>query len=185
MTIQPGHHPQPTATPAGQPINPAAQAFLAEVEDALAAAAKPVLPVPTSFRNDTLPSTPTIGDAPPVPQPGRPPMSKAASDVSGVMIASSLPIFALGAAATGILWGSGQADPTVIAWICGSAVALPAAIAVPVLALKGLMKSTKEVVQAAPPVVHQHYSGNVYQDHRKVENKNNGVWVRNTNELPQ
>lgn len=183
MTIQPGHHPQPTATPAGQPINPAAQAFLADVEDALKAAAKPVLPVPTAYKDPT--PVPAIGTAPPVPQPGRPPMSKAATDVSGVMIASSLPIFALGAAATGILWGSGQADPTVIAWICGSAVALPAAIAVPVLALKGLMKSTKEVVQAAPPVVHQHYSGNVYQDHRKVENKNNGVWVRNTNELPQ
>ena len=143
---------------------------------------------PTAVRvND--PSIPSykdgtrIGDTPPVPQPGRPAMSTTASDISGVMIASGVPIFALGAAATGVLWGSGHADPTVIAWICASVVALPAVIAVPVLAVKGLMKSAKEVVQAAPPVIHQHYSGPVHQ--RNIESNSRGIWVKNTNELPR
>lgn len=178
-------NPQSDAPRTGPSINPDAQAFLADVEDAFKDATKPALPIPTSFRNDALPSKPTIGDAPPVPQPGRPPMSKAASDVSGVMIASSVPILALGAAATGILWGSGHADPTVIAWICAGAVTAPAAIAVPVLALKSLMKSAKQAAEAAPPVIHQHYSGDVHQDQRQINTNNRAIVATTRNQLPR
>ncbi|RSN55630.1 hypothetical protein DMH12_15550, partial [Streptomyces sp. WAC 04229] len=170
--------------PAAQP-NPNAVAFLADVEDALKDAAKSPLTIPTSFRNDALPNTPTIGDTPPVEQPGRPAMSKTASDVSGIMIASSVPIIALGAAATGVLWGSGHANPEVIGWICAGVVAVPAAITAPILALKSLMKSAKETVQAAPPVIHQHYSGTVVQDQRTVNTNTSGVWAHTRNQLPK
>jgi predicted Co/Zn/Cd cation transporter (cation efflux family) len=111
-------------------------------------------------------------------------MSEAASNISGVMIASSVPIFALGAAATGVLWGSGHADPTVIAWVCAGVVALPVALAAPVLAVKGLMKSAKQVVEAAPPVIHQHYSGPITQTNNTIHAENRGIWAKTRNELP-
>lgn len=184
MTRLPDHH-QPHAPQAGQTTLTATdEQRIDRIADAFNQALEEATKVPTFYKDPS--PVPTIGTAPPVAQPGRPPMSKAASDVSGVLIASSLPIFALGAAATGILWGSGQADPTVIAWICGGVVALPAAIALPVLALKGLMKSAKEVVQAAPPTIHQHYNGPIHQDNRQnhLHTDTRGVIAINRNELP-
>jgi hypothetical protein len=172
---------QPATTQIGQPINPHAQAFIADVEDALAAATKPALPVPTSFRNDALPSTPTIGDAPPVPQPGRPPMSEAATNISGVMIASSVPILALGVAASGVMYFSGQADPTVIGLIC----ATPIGLTIPILALSRLVKRAKQTVEAAPAEQHHHYSGTVIQDHRTTTTHTRGVWAKTRNQLPR
>lgn len=183
MTRLPDHH-QPYAPQAGQPTLTATdEQRIDRIADAFNQALEEATKVPTFYKDPS--PVPTIGTAPPVAQPGRPPMSKAASDVSGVLIASSLPIVALGAAATGILWGSGQADPTVIAWICGGVVALPAAIALPVLALKGLMKSAKEVAQAAPATHNHHYSGNVYQDHRSTHTETRGIWASTRNELPK
>lgn len=167
-------------TPQQQPLNPHAQAFLADVEDALKDATKPPLPVPTSFRNDALPSTPTIGDAPPVEQPGRPAMSKTASDVSGVMIASSVPILALGAAASGVMYFSGHADPTVIGLIC----ATPIGLTIPILALSRLVKRAKQTVEAAPSEQHHHYSGTVIQDHRTTTTHTRGIWAKTRNQLP-
>jgi hypothetical protein len=154
----------------------------------VAAAVDAVYEQPTSYNNPDLPSWhdgTRIGTAPPVDQPGRPSMSRTATNISGVMIASSAPIFALGAAATGILWGSGQADPTVIGWICAGAVALPVALAAPVLALKGLMKSAKQVAEAAPPVIHQHYTGTVHQDRREVHSNTRGIIANTRNQLPR
>jgi hypothetical protein len=108
-------------------------------------------------------------------------MSQRATDISGVMVASSGPSFALGAAATGILWASGHADPAVVGMIC----AAPAALAVPILALSRLVKRAKETVEAAPPVHHHHYNGPVHQDHRSVNTKTSGVWAKTRNELPR
>jgi hypothetical protein len=172
----PQHHTPQGEQPTDTAVQRAAQ---------IAAAVDAVYAQPTSFRDDTLPDKPTIGDAPPVAQPGRPPMSEAATNISGVLIASSAPIFALGAAATGVLWGSGQADPTVIGWICAGVVALPVALTAPVLAVKGLMKSAKEVAQAAPPVIHQHIHGDVHQDQRQVHTKTVAVLANTRNQLPK
>jgi hypothetical protein len=172
----PQHHAPQATQPTDSALQRAAQ---------VAAAVDAVYAKPTSFRDDTLPDKPTIGDTPPVAQPGKPPMSEAATNISGVLIASSAPIFALGAAATGVLWGSGQANPTVIGWICAGAVALPVALTAPVLAVKSLMKSAKETAQAAPPVIHEHYSGTVIQDHRTTTTHTRGVWAKTRNELPR
>ena len=168
---------QPHATTAGQPTpDTAAAAFLAQIEQAMAAATRPEQPTPTAWRDHT--PVPTYGPTPPVPQPGRPPMSEAATNLSGIMVASSLPILALGGAATGILWASGHADPTIV----GCIVAAPAALALPILALSRLIKRTKEVVEAAPPVIHQHYNGPVHQ--HTVNSNNRGIWASNRNQLP-
>jgi len=147
----------------------------------LIAAVNEAITPPTSYRDET--PLPAIGAAPPVPQPGRPPMSQRAVDLNTTMLSAGVTSVLLGGATSLVLWTSGQADPTVVAWICASAVALPAAITVPVLALKGLMKSAKEAVQAAPPVIHQYYNGTV--DQRHVENNSRGIWVKTTNQLPR
>jgi len=124
-----------------------------------------------------------IGTAPPMAQQGRPPMSQRAVDLNTTILSSSVVIGMLGVAGTGVLWASSQANPTVIAWMCGCAVGVPAAFAVPVLALKALMKSAKQVVEAAPPTIHQYYNGNVTQDQREIHASAKGVWVRTKNEI--
>lgn len=190
MTTQPGHRPQPTATPAGQPTT---EAFHRAAQ--IAAAVDAVYEQPTAIRiNDpNIPSWqdgPRIGTTPPVTdQPGsrRPAMSQRAVDLNTTLISTSVVIAAIGGAATGILWASHYANPTVIQWICIGAVAVPAAFAIAALAFKGLMKSAKEVVQAAPPQIHNHYSGHVHQDNRQqhLHTKNAGVIAYNRNQLPE
>jgi hypothetical protein len=180
----PAPHHKPTATTAGQPETAAAaQAFLADIESIMA-----TRPMATSFRDPT--ETPTIGTTPPVTdQPGtrRPPMSQRAVDLNTTILSSSVLTAMLGGAATGVLWASGHANPEVIAWVCACVVAVPAAITLPVLALKGLMKSAKEVVQAAPPEIHQHYNGYVDQRSTHLHTETRGVIAvtKNTPELPR
>lgn len=188
MTTQPGH--RPAATPAGPPapdtLRRAAQ---------IAAAVDAVYEQPTAIRitDPDIPSWqdgPRIGTAPPVTdQPGtrRPPMSQRAVDLNTTLISTSVVITAIGGAVTGILWASHYANPTVIQWLCGCAVAVPAAFAVAALAFKSLMKSAKEVVQAAPPEIHQHYNGYVDQRSTHQHSETRGVIAvtKNTPELPR
>lgn len=155
--------PTPTAPAAGQAnLDTQARKLLAAVEEAMA--------TPTRYRDDS--PTPTIGTAPPVPQPGRPPMSQKAVDASTMMLSAGAASLPVGAVAVGILLASGQADPTVIGMIC----AAPAAIAVPILAIARLLRRAGE---AAPPVNHHHYNGPV--DQRNVHTKTSGVWAKTNN----
>lgn len=174
---------QPTATRAGQPtidtddqrIDRIAEAF----NQALAQAdAVYKTPTATAFRDPT--PNPEIGPTPPVPQPGRPPMSQQATDTSALMLSGSVLTVALGGAASGVLYFSGHADPTVIGLIC----ATPIAIAVPILALSRLTRRLKETVEAAPPVIHQHYTGTVHQHHRNLNTTTRGVIATTRNQLP-
>lgn len=168
MTVRLPDPQQPTATPAGQPtIDDQAQKLLDAVDA--------IYHGPTSHRDNT--PLPAIGPTPPVPQPGRPPMSQRATDISGVMVASSIPTFALGATATGILWASGKADPAVIALICAAPTTL-------VFALSRLVKGVKQAVEAAPAEHHHHYAGPVH--HQTVNTQTRGVWAKTTNnQLPR
>ncbi|MEU8469578.1 hypothetical protein AB0F30_16920 [Streptomyces sp. NPDC029006] len=167
---------QPHATQAGQPTpNDDARYRAAQI----AAAVDDIYEQPTSFRDGTLPTTYTIGLTPPVAQPGRPPMSQRAVDLNTTILTSSVLTVSLGGAATGILWASGHADPTVV----GCIVAAPAALAIPILALSRLLKRAKETVEAAPPVIHQHYTGTVHQDTRTVNSTNRGIWAHTRNQI--
>ncbi|MEU7338695.1 hypothetical protein [Streptomyces sp. NPDC007074] len=138
--------------------------------------------IPTRYK-DASP-VPAIGTALPVPQPGRPPMSQKAVDLNTTILTSSVLTAALGGSASAILWASGQANPTVIGWICGCVIAVPAALTIPVLAIKSLMKAAKDVAEAAPPVHHHHYSGDVYQDQRTTNTETRGIVAITRNELP-
>lgn len=185
MNRLPGPAQQPYAPQAGQPttddprIDRIATAFKAALDEA----DQP----PTFYKDPT--EVPTIGTAPPIPQPGRPPMSQRAVDLNTTLLSSSVVIGMTGLAGTGILWASGNANPTVIAWICAAIVGVPAALTLPVLALKGLMHSAKQVAEAAPPVIHQHYNGAVHQDQRTshITSGTTGLIAisKNTPELPR
>lgn len=169
---------QPHATTAGQPTpDDAARAFLTQIEEALAAA-QPDQPTPTAFR-DPRP-VPAYGPTPPVPQPGRPPMSSKATDDSVRMISAGFLTLCAGGATAAVLHFSSEADPTVI----GLMAAVPAGIAIPILALSSLAKRAKQAAEAAPPVIHQHYSGTVHQDARTVNSSSRGVWATTRNQLP-
>jgi hypothetical protein len=188
VTIQPGH--RPAATPAG-PHAPETLQRAAQI----AAAVDAVYEKPTAVRVDdpTIPSWtdgPRIGTTPPVTdQPGarRAAMSQRAVDLNATILSSSVLAAALGGSTSAVLWASGQANPTVIAWICAGVVAAPAVIALPVLALKGLMKSAKEAIQAAPPEIHQHYNGYVDQRSTHIHSDTRAVIAvtKNTPELPR
>ncbi|MGW9401451.1 hypothetical protein [Streptomyces sp. NPDC055642] len=150
MTTLP--EPTPTAPAAGQAATPLSDAVIrAAVENA----------IHESRREST---------APPVAQPGRPPMSSKAVDDTARMIGASVVIATTGGATTAVLWASGYANPTVVALVFGAPTVL-------VLAISRLLRTARP-----DPDVHNHYEGPVYQDQRNVENKNFGAWVKNTNE---
>lgn len=134
---------------------------------------------PTSVRVDdpTVPSWrdgARIGTAPPVPQPGRPPMSQGATDASALMLSGGVASVLVGGAVSLVMFTSGHADPVV----CGIVFGSPAALA---LAASRLLKRAKQVAEAAPPEIHNHYNGPVHQDQRTTQSRNTGVWVKNDN----
>jgi hypothetical protein len=157
------HLPEPPAAPAaGQSTNPLTESVIqAAVRDVISQ---------SSYRDDT--PVPEIGDAPPVAQPGIPPMSSKATDASVMMIAGGFLSLCLGTATSAVLYFSGQADPVVVGCIC-------AAPPVAFFSLRGLVKSLKG---AAPDEIHNHYTGPVHVDQRETRTENKGVWVKNTNQ---
>ncbi|MFI7890905.1 hypothetical protein ACIFUY_06530 [Streptomyces sp. CACIS-1.16CA] len=147
---------------AGQPdptIHDNARRFLAAVDEALLAGQA------TSYRDPT--TLPAVGDAPPVPQPGQPPMSQWATDASGVLKAVSVASLPIG----GALWIVGQVDPLTLGIILGSP-------AVAALAVARLVAKVKDANQATQPVV-QNYYGTVHHDERTVTSTTRGV-IANT-----
>ncbi|MFE2047973.1 hypothetical protein ACFXAS_05660 [Streptomyces sp. NPDC059459] len=127
--------------------------------------------IATAFRDDT--PVPRHGTTPPVPQPGRPPMSQKAVDTSTIMLSASAATIPPGALAIGVMLASGYADATVIGWIA----AAPALAAVPIFAVARLLRSAKP-----QPDVHHHYEGTVYQDQRNVSSSTRGVWAKTNNQ---
>lgn len=163
---------QPTAVKAGQPAG-------GSLTDAVIEAAVRDTIRQTSFRDDT--PVPAIGTAPPVPQPGIPPQSKAAVDYA-VRVLSTGVATALGSGGLSlVLYVSRFADPVV----CGIVFGAPIALAVPIAALSTFAKRVKEVAQAAPPVINQTYTGDVHQDYSTVNTTTRGVWAHTRNQLPK
>jgi hypothetical protein len=145
----------PAATAAGQAANPLTDAVIkAAVDNA----------IHESRRDSTTP---------PARKPERPAMSSKATDDSVRMIAFGGMFLMVSAGGGIIMVASDFADPTVIGMIC----AAPAVLALPILALARLARRAKP-----EPEIHHHYTGPVHQDQRNVENKNTGVWVKNTNQ---
>lgn len=117
----------------------------------------------TSYRNDN--PVPVVGTAPPVAQPGRPPMSQGATDASVLMLAGGATTTMIGGTAAVVMYVSQYANPVVCAIVFG-------APAVLVLALSRMVKRAKGVL---PDEHHHHYTGPVHQDQRNVRSKTIGL----------
>lgn len=169
---------KPTAPQAGQPHPDKARAavdFLHSVETAMQNAIQQIADeqtprIPTFYKDPT--PNPAIGTTPPVTQPGRAPMSQKAADASGLILSIGIASPLIGGGFALAMWSTGLANPTVIGWIVGGTIALVAAGTV-------LIRALKATVEAAPPEIHQHHYGPVYQDHSTHEHTSRGVWVRN------
>jgi hypothetical protein len=122
---------------------------------------------PTAYRDHT--PIPARGDAPPVAQPGRPPMSRGATDASVLMLAGGTATAMVGGTAAVLMYVSQFADPIV----CGLVFGAPTAL---VLALARLAARARPA-----PDIHQHYEGPVYQDQRNVHTTTRGVWAKTNN----
>ena len=150
--------------PVGQPTAQAQQIIRAVEE---------VYAPQTSYRDET--PIPVVGDAPPVAQPGRPPMSTAATDASVLMLAGGATTVMVSGSAAGLMYFSQFADPVVCAIVLGAPVALVAAVA-------RLARRAKEVVEAAPATHHHHYRGAVTIDQRSINSRTRGLG-KTTNNL--
>lgn len=139
-------------------------------QEAAAEARRIITDFATSWRDNT--PIPTRGTAPPVAQPGRPPMSQRATDISGVMLAGSVASVPLGGMTCLVLYTLDQVDPVSLTIGASAPVAL-------ILAIGALLRRAKGVL---PEEHHHHYSGPVHQDQRQTHTKNSGVWVKNTNQ---
>lgn len=155
--------PEPPAAPAaGQTANALTDAVIqAAVENAIEQAKL----------HGTTPQA-VIGTAPPVSQPGIPPMSSKAVDTSVLMLSAGAASLPIGGMTALILHVLGTVDPAQLA-IAG---ATPVALA---LAVARLLRRAKD---AAPEQHVHHYEGTVYQDQRHQQSKTTGVIVKNTNQ---
>lgn len=150
-----------------QPARPGQPDPVMDQARLLAAAVDQVLAGhPTSYRDDS--PLPAVGTAPPVAQPGQPPMSQWATDVSGVLKAVGVIAVPVG----GALWLVGQVDPLTLGIIGGTPIALA-------LAVSRLVGKAKVAIEAAPAPIHQHYHGDVTQDSRSITSTTRGV-IANT-----
>lgn len=166
MNRLPDH--QLSATTAGQHTDmPLARA----VEDAI------IGELAKTYHRDESP-LPATGPTPPVPQPGRPPMSQRATDASALMLAGGAATVMVGGGASLVMLASGYADPTVCAIAFGAPTVL-------VLAISRLVNRAKAVVEAAPAPVHHHYNGTVHVDQRSIHATTRGVIAHTRNELPK
>lgn len=122
---------------------------------------------PTSFRDET--PVPQYGTTPPVPQPGRPPMSQRATDISGIMLAGSVASVPLGGMTCLVLYTLDQVDPVSLTIGASAPVAL-------ILAISALLRRAKDVL---PEEHHHHYGGNVYEQHTTTNSRS--VWNKTIN----
>lgn len=134
-------------------------------EEAEAQARRIIADFATAYRNTD--PVPAVGSAPPVPQPGRPPMSSKAVDDTVRMLGASVLVAVTGGSGTALLWASGHADPLIVALVFGAPTAL-------VLAVARLLRGARP-----EPDVHHHYEGTVLQ--QTTHSRNTGLWARTDN----
>ncbi|MEU9436582.1 hypothetical protein [Streptomyces sp. NPDC048252] len=152
--------PEPPAAPAAGQTPHLSDAVLQAAVDHVIEEAK---------RQDASPRA-VIGTAPPVAQPGIPPMGARTTEITRAVMYSSFATIPPGLIAIGIMVASEHADPTVIGMIC----AAPAVVALPILAIARALRGARPA-----PDVHQHFHGTV--DQRTVHSRTSGVWAKTDN----
>ena len=126
----------------------------------------------TAYRDPSpLPAT---GTAPPVSQPGRPPMSQKATDASMLMLAAGAASLPIGGMTSLVLYTLGAVDPTALAIGAAAPIAL-------VLAVGSLIRAASRGLQSMPSEHHHHYNGPVSQQHRTVSTQTRGLFAKTIN----
>ncbi|MEU1312583.1 hypothetical protein ABZ419_27340 [Streptomyces cinnamoneus] len=157
--------------PAGRALSQAQQE--AEAARLIAEGYSDNTPVATFYRDVT--PVPTTGYAPPVQQSGRAPMSQRATDISGIMLSAGLASVPISSGISLVMWTVGQVNPVVVGIVCVAPIAFLGA-------LSRAFKGAKEVAEAAPPVIHQHYEGNVHQDNSTHSTRTSGLFAQTKND---
>lgn len=122
---------------------------------------------------------PAYGTTPPVPQPGRPPMSQRATDASVLMRTGSIAALSVSGGASLVLYTLSQVDPAALAIGAAGPVAL-------VLAAGYLLRSLgRAKADMSTTTTHHHYTGPVVQDHRSVTTTTTtkGMFARTRNDV--
>lgn len=124
-------------------------------------------PVSTSYR-DASP-VPCVGEAAPVAQPGRPPMSQKATDASALLLTGSVATVAAGGSVSLVLLALGTVEPMTLGVGAGGGSAL-------LLALAALITRLGRAAHAATPDVHHHtYTGPVTHTSTNVTSYTRGL----------
>lgn len=131
-------------------------------------------PVATFYKDMTPP--PATGDTPPVPQAGRAAMSQKATDISGIVTAVGITSMPVSGGISLVMWTVGHVDPFVVGIVCVAPVAFLGA-------LSRVFKRAKETVAAAPPMIHQHYAGDVHMDNSTHSIKTTGLNAQTKNDI--
>lgn len=135
-------------------------------------AVEEAMATPTAYRDPS--PTPTVGSTPPVPQPGRPPMSQRATDASMLMLAAGAASLPIGGATSLVLYTLGHVDPAALAIGAAAPVAL-------VLAVGSLIRAASRGVQGIGAEHHHHYAGPVSQQHHTVSTQTRGLFAKTIN----
>lgn len=135
-------------------------------------AVEEALTTPTAYRDHG--PTPSIGEAPPVPQPGRPPMSQRATDASALMLAAGVASLPIGGATSLVLYTLGHVDPVALAIGAAAPVAL-------VLAVGSLIRAAGRGMQGIGAEHHHHYAGPVHQEHHTLSTQTRGLIAKTIN----
>lgn len=151
-------------------INPARPAM---TDAAAAIEAKRIIDEAVLSFRDTSP-VPAIGSAPPVPQPGRPPMSQKATDASALMLSAGVASLPIGGMTSLVLYTLGTVDPVSLAIGAGAPVAL-------ILAVGALIRSAGRAKAYAHTETHHHYSGPVHQHTQTVTSHSSWLGKSTTN----
>jgi hypothetical protein len=128
---------------------------------------------PATAYRDASP-LPATGTAPPVAQPGRPPMSQKATDASMLMLAAGAASLPIGGMTSLVLYTLGTVDPTTLVIGAAAPVAL-------VLAVGSLVRAASRGIQSLPTEHNHYYSGPVSQQHRNTTTQTRGIWAKTTN----
>lgn len=126
----------------------------------------------TTYRDPS--PLPVIGTAPPVSQPGRPPMSQKATDASMLMLAAGAASLPIGGMTSLVLYTLGGVDPVALAIGATAPVAL-------VIAVSALIRAAGRGMQGIGAEHHHHYHGPVSQKTHTVSTQTRGLFAKTIN----
>lgn len=118
--------------------------------------------------------------APPVAQPGRPPMSQRATDASALMLTGSVAALSVGGGTALVLWQLASMDPVVLAVAAAAPVGFIGALGI---AARMIGRAVQDGASALPPgEVHHHHTGPTLVQHTQVHTESR--WLgRTTNQI--